>query len=66
MTKMPQIGEGIRKRHGEDFFQRIGAMGGKAKVTKGFGSMTPEQRREYGRKGGSKTKADRQEPQIKD
>ena len=57
--KLPQIGKGMKERHGEDFYQKIGAMGGKAKVSKGFGKMTPEQRREYGKKGGSVKKTDR-------
>ena len=47
-----KTGVTIKERHGEDFFQRIGSKGGKAKVTKGFGIATPEQRREWGRKGG--------------
>ena len=45
-------GDTIKTRYGQDYFQIIGAKGGKAKVTKGFGTATPEQRREWGRKGG--------------
>ena len=42
-----------KEKYGEDYYKKIGAMGGRAKVsTKGFGSATPEQRREWGRKGG--------------
>lgn len=42
-----------KQKYGEDFYQKIGAIGGRAKVsTKGFGSATPEQRREWGRQGG--------------
>ena len=36
-----------------DYYAKIGAMGGKAKVKKGFAMMTPEQRSKYGAKGGS-------------
>ena len=50
---MRKTGAVNREKYGEDFYQRIGAMGGSAKVkTKGFGSATPEQRREWGSKGG--------------
>lgn len=41
-----------KKRNGEDFFKRIGAIGGRNGHTGGFCSMTPEQRSECGRKGG--------------
>jgi general stress protein YciG len=42
-----------KQKYGEDFYQKIGAIGGRAKVkSKGFGSATPEQRKEWGRKGG--------------
>lgn len=40
-------------RHGDDFYARIGRRGGQNGHTGGFCSMTPEQRAECGRKGGS-------------
>lgn len=40
-------------RHGDDFYTRIGRRGGQNGHTGGFCSMTPEQRAECGRKGGS-------------
>ena len=44
----------IIERHGEDHFQKIGAIGGKkCSPLKGFGGMTPEKRRTAGRKGGT-------------
>lgn len=44
------------KRYGEDYYKRIGALGGKACFpTKGFGSH-PERAREAGRKGGIASK----------
>lgn len=44
----------IIERHGEDYFQNIGSIGGKRKSPlKGFGGMTPEKRIEAGRKGGT-------------
>lgn len=46
-----------KELHGEDFYARIGGTGGRAKnPNKGFGSMTPEQRIEAGRKGGAKSR----------
>ena len=45
-----------KERQGEDFFKRIGAIGGRNGHTGGFASMTPERRSECGRKGGSKSK----------
>lgn len=41
-----------KKRNGEDFFKRIGAIGGHNGHTGGFYAMTPERRAECGRKGG--------------
>lgn len=50
---MSKISETNKQKYGEDYYQKIGAKGGRAKVsTKGFGSATPEQRKEWGRKGG--------------
>ena len=37
-----------------DHFKRIGAIGGKAKVPKGFAVMTPERHRFFSSKGGRK------------
>ena len=45
-----------KKLYGEDFYRVIGEKGGRAKVPKGFALMPLEQRRENGRKGGSKSK----------
>lgn len=43
-----------RKKYGENFYKEIGAIGGSKKnPDKGFGSKTPEERREAGRKGGT-------------
>ena len=42
-----------KKRNGEDFFKRIGAIGGRNGHTGGFYAMTPERRAECGRKGGT-------------
>lgn len=41
------------EKYGKDFYKRIGAMGGKAKVPKGFAVMSKEKRVAAGRKGGS-------------
>jgi general stress protein YciG len=46
----------IKEKYGNDFYQKIGSLGGQRKVTKGFGKATPEQRREWGRLGGSVSK----------
>lgn len=35
-----------------DFYKKIGSKGGSAKVPKGFATMTPEERRAAGKKGG--------------
>lgn len=43
-----------KARHGSDFYAKIGKTGGKAKVTKGFGS-NPELARSAGTKGGYKS-----------
>lgn len=48
--------ETIKKIHGDDFYHRIGKLGGASKHSPnskaGFGNMTPELRREYARRGG--------------
>lgn len=41
-----------KKRNGDDFFKRIGAIGGRNGHTGGFAAMDPERRSECGRKGG--------------
>ncbi len=52
-----------KERHGEDFYERIGSEGGKKKnPKKGFGSMTPEQRAEWGRKGGTNSRRGKARP----
>ena len=42
--------------YGDDFYKRIGAMGGKKKVPKGYALMSKEKRVESGRKGGRNSK----------
>lgn len=42
----------IRARHGNDYWSKVGALGGKAKVKKGFACATPEQRKAWGARGG--------------
>lgn len=44
-----------KQKHGDDFYKRIGAMGGKAKVPKGF-AVQPMLARLAGAKGGRKSK----------
>ena len=41
-----------KSRYGKDWYARIGAKGGRNGHTGGFASMTPEQVRAAGRKGG--------------
>lgn len=41
-----------KQRHGDDFYIRIGAKGGRNGHTGGFASMSKERVRECGRKGG--------------
>lgn len=45
-----------KKRYGKDFYKRIGAIGGKISRDGGFAAATPEQRSEWGRKGGLKSR----------
>lgn len=47
-----------KERYGEDFYSKIGKKGGSTPTTKpkGYAAMTPEQRREAGKKGGSVSK----------
>lgn len=45
-----------KERHGDDFYSRIGRLGGLVSTpTGGFAAMSPEKRREAGRKGGHKS-----------
>lgn len=46
-----------KRKYGEDYYAKIGSMGGKKKnPNKGFGSKTPEERRAAGAKGGAISK----------
>lgn len=45
-----------KERHGEDFYVKIGAKGGRNGHTGGFASATPEFCSECGRKGGLKSR----------
>lgn len=45
-----------KKRYGEDFYAKIGAIGGKTSGLKGFAGMDPQKRSEAGRKGGMRSK----------
>lgn len=46
-----------KAKYGEDFYKRIGAIGGsKTGIEKGFSLMTIEERAELGRRGGLKSK----------
>jgi general stress protein YciG len=51
--KNPKIGETTRARHGDDFYARLGARGGAAKVPKGFALMDKAKVSACGKKGGS-------------
>lgn len=41
-----------KKKYGDDFYKKIGAKGGLKSRGGGFAAATPEQVREWGRKGG--------------
>lgn len=61
MKKYPQIGEAVKAKHGEDFYKKIGAMGGKkkTKAPKGFAYAKANGltwHKEAGRKGGTKSR----------
>lgn len=43
-------------KYGEDYYRKIGSLGGRARGPKGFAMMTPEQRAEAGRKGGRRSR----------
>lgn len=45
-----------KKKYGEDFYKNIGKMGGLKSRGGGFAAATPEQVREWGRKGGRKSR----------
>lgn len=42
----------VKTKHGDDFYSRIGRMGGSHTGFKGFAAMPREKRQEAGRKGG--------------
>lgn len=46
----------IYRRHGSDYYKRIGALGGAVKGPKGFALMSPEKRSAAGSVGGRKSK----------
>lgn len=48
--------ETIRKKYGDDYYERIGALGGKKSIGGGFSAATPEQRREWGKLGGQRSR----------
>ena len=50
-----KVAKTIKERYGDDYFKIIGAKGGKKTGIKGFAAMSPERRRELGKKGGSVT-----------
>lgn len=41
-----------KERYGDDWYSKIGRIGGQNGHTGGFAAMSPEKRREAGRKGG--------------
>ncbi len=45
-----------KAKYGDGFYEKIGAIGGKAKVPKGFAMMSPEKLRQAGIKGGKKSR----------
>jgi len=45
-----------KQKYGEDFYKKIGTLGGKKSRGGGFAAATPEQVREWGRKGGRKSR----------
>jgi len=51
-----------RELHGEDFYSRIGAAGGRVQVPKGFAKMDIELVRQAGIKGGKISKRGKQQP----
>ena len=55
LTSIQQAVETTKKRHGKDFYSKIGTIGGKKKVPKGF-AVNIELARQAGRKGGKISK----------
>lgn len=51
------------KAKNPNFYKRIGAIGGRNSNTGGFAAATPEQRSEWGRKGGLKSRRVAKVPQ---
>lgn len=47
-----QASKVVRSKYGDDFYSRIGRMGGRAKVPKGFALMPKEEVSKAGKKGG--------------
>lgn len=45
-----------KDKYGQDFYSRIGKIGGSRKVPKGFSMMTTEQRQAAGKVGGTRSK----------
>lgn len=41
------------EKYGPNYYKKVGRLGGIRRVPKGFAMMTPEQRAEAGRKGGT-------------
>lgn len=60
---MRKTGKTIKERYGEDYYKKLGAKGGGAeyKGKKGFASVTPEQRKEWGSRGGKISKRTKKE-----
>lgn len=52
ITGGKKAAETNKKVYGEDFYKKIGAEGGKKSRNGGFAAATPEQVREWGRRGG--------------
>lgn len=58
-----KVSQTLKAKYGENYWKEIGSRGGKAKnPNKGFGSKTPEERREAGRKGGRISKRPSKKP----
>ena len=55
LTSIQQAVETTKQRYGKDFYSKIGTIGGKKKVPKGF-AVNIELARQAGRKGGKISK----------
>jgi len=55
LTSIQQAVETTKQRYGKDFYSKIGAIGGKKKVPKGF-AVNIELARQAGRRGGKISK----------